>query len=241
MKSLRGRIVTISELSEADIQAMYRLMVQFYDNMVWENFNRDLQEKDYCVLLSSPEQKICGFSTQKLLRFEVESRIVHGVFSGDTIIHKDYWGSIEMFRLFARFFVRYAEQFPEFYWFLISKGYKTYRMLPAFVNEFYPNYRTPTPARMKEIMNTYGSLCYPAEYDPSDGVVHYATVKDRLKDGVADITEDKLFDPDIAFFLRQNPGYIDGDDLVCLASLKKENLTRRGLRFLRGSEKIRGV
>ena len=31
------------------------------------------------------------------------------------------------------------------YWLLTSKGYKTYRFLPVFFNEFYPCFSSPTP------------------------------------------------------------------------------------------------
>ena len=44
----------------------------------------------------------------------------------------------------------------EFYWFLISKGYKTYRFLPLFFREFYPRHDAPTPAWAKEILDALG-------------------------------------------------------------------------------------
>lgn len=234
MTKLSGNLSKITDLTQAEIQAMYGLMDQFYDNMTETNFISDLTEKDSAILLRHEDGTIVGFSTQKLLEIPVAERIVHGVFSGDTIIHKDYWGNMELFWVFSKHFLTLAEQYPEFYWFLISKGYKTYKMLPLFFNEYYPNYKTKTPERIKHIMDAYGYYCYPDEYNPIDGVIHYRSTKDWLKEGIADITPQKLKDPDIAFFIKQNPQYHLGNDIVCLASLKQENIKKKAWKLLTG-------
>lgn len=48
--------------------------------------------------------------------------------------------------------------------------------------------------------------------------------KDKLKEGVADITERHLKNKDIKFFQEKNPKYFMGNDMVCITKLKKENL-----------------
>ena len=233
---LEGRVVERKEIPETDIDAMFSLMNTFYDNMSRDVFRKDLADKDYCLILKNEQQEIVGFTTQKILTFELDGQPVHGVFSGDTIIHRDYWGSLEMYVVFARFFFELGKSYDRLYWFLISKGYKTYRMLPVFFRTFYPSYRMETPLLEKRVMDAYASSLYPDDYNPGTGVIEYGSVKDKLKDGVADITAKELRHPDIEYFVRANPDYKDGNDLVCLALLREDQLQPGARRLLFGED-----
>lgn len=224
---LKGVVRPISEYGETEILAMYSLMVQFYDNTEETVFRRDFFDKDYCLSLYQENGELVGFTTQKVMELTVEGKTIHGIFSGDTIIHKDYWGDIKLFQVWAKFWFKYAEQYDEFYWFLISKGYKTYRIMPLFWTQFYPNYRMETPEFEQKIIDTYATKLYPDEYNPKTGVVEYKSVKDKLKSGVADIGEHELKNLDVAFFTKRNPNYCIGNDLACLAKINKSMLKKR--------------
>lgn len=230
---LEGRVIPRSELTDREIPVMFMLMNEFYDNMSMDVFRKDLDSKDYCLLLTNETGEIVGFTTQKILSFSLDGEMIHGVFSGDTIIHRDYWGSLEMYVVFSRFFFEFAKKYDRFYWFLISKGYKTYRILPVFFSEFYPSCGKAVPPLEKAVMDAYASILYPDEYNPETGVIQYAAAKDKLKDGIADITEKELRNPDIRFFIEANPDYRKGNDLVCLARLDEDSLQprARGLLF----------
>jgi len=234
MSDLFGEILEIKELCNEDIAVMYKLMDEFYDNMTLEYFIKDLKEKDYCIILRDNLKIIQGFSTQKIIEVDVDDKKVHGVFSGDTIIHSDYWGSFELHKAFAKFFFDYGEKYDEFYWFLISKGYKTYKMLPAFFKKSYPSYKEQAPKYIQDIMNAFGNASYPEEFDEESGVIKYKHVKDKLKEGVADIDDKKLRDKHIKYFVEINPTYIDGNDLVCLAKMEKDNLRPTAKRLFYG-------
>ena len=112
------------------------------------------------------------------------------------------------------------------------KGYKTYKFLPTFFKEFYPNYKAETPEKFKNIMDLFGEIKYPNEYNKENGVIEYKGIKDSLKKGVADITEKELKDKNVQFFLESNPNYEKGNDLVCITSLKIENLKEKTLKIL---------
>ena len=194
---LRGKVFDINNLSRQNINRMFELMNMFYENANFDVFIRDLNDK---------------------------SKEVNGVFSGDTIIHKDYWGSLELYKIFGEKYIDFSDSSDEFYWFLISKGYKTYRILPSFFYKFYPTYLYETPPEIKAIMDSFGKYYYPNEYNSASGVIEYKKVKDKLRAGVADITEDKLKNKHINFFKSINPDYIKGNDVVCLTSLKSYNI-----------------
>lgn len=229
---LKGFIKSVNEYSEAEISAMYSLMAEFYDNTDEAVFRRDFFDKDYCLALYLENGLLVGFTTQKILEIDANGKKVNGIFSGDTIIHKDYWGDTELFKVWAKFWFKFAEKYDEFYWFLICKGYKTYRIMPLFWKEFYPNYRKETPKYEQNIINAYSSTLYPDEYNPKTGVIEYKSIKDKLKNGVANVGEREIKNKDIAFFCKANPDYINGNDLACIAKIDKEKLKRHAPELL---------
>jgi hypothetical protein len=228
---LHGVLVRTGLLGESVRTGMFGLMQQFYDNTDYTVFLRDLQEKDFCILLCDGGGNLRGFSTQMTISIQTGEQTVHGIFSGDTIIHSDYWGSLELFRVFIQNMVPLGTQYSSFYWFLTSKGYKTYRMLPVFFKEFYPSCRSATPRCEQTVMHAFGRVRYPGRYDETSGVVTYRETKDKLKTGIADVTENRLRDEHVRFFVEKNPGYLEGNDLVCIASLAETNF-RDGVRNL---------
>ena len=228
--ALKGQLVARDSLDQDTKRAMLALMQSFYDGVREEAFANDLSKKDTCILLYGDDGSLQGFSTQQVLTISVGGGQAKGVFSGDTIIHPDSWGSLELYKVFARHFF---DREPEpLYWFLISKGYKTYKMLPTFMKEFWPRHDAETPADARAVMAAFGAHLYPGEYNPETGVVEYRGEKDKLKAGVADVTPGRLRDADIAFFVENNPGYARGNDLVCLTRLSRENLVPRAERLL---------
>jgi hypothetical protein len=224
MSALRGSLVDIDRLTDHDTRDMYALFERYYVNTRPGVFLSDLAEKDACIMLRDSDGVIRGFSTQLVMSVRVGTSVVHGVFSGDTIIDREHWGSPELFRAFARHFVGESRPHRQLYWFLTSKGYKTYQMLPLFFRSFYPRADTPTPDREQQIMDAYATARYGRDYDPHRGVVAYRGVKDALRTGVADITDARLGDRHIRHFLELNPGHIRGEDLVCLTELAPDNL-----------------
>lgn len=234
MEILHGKVIEVKYLTDQDKRDMYSLMDEFYDDTDFQVFLRDLIEKDYCILLFDEGNRIQGFSTQKIMHVEVEGEKIYGVFSGDTIIHKECWGSMELYKLFGRYFMEIGKRYDNFYWFLISKGYKTYKMLPLFFKEYYPNYKMETPTFEHKIMDALGMTKYPEDYDMESGVILYRGTKDKLKPEVAEITEKQLRDKEIVYFLKRNPEYYKGYDLVCLARFTEDNLRPRVLSLILG-------
>lgn len=229
MVDLRAEILDAAALSASARDAMFAVMTLVYDGVSRDAFERDLDCKDECIVLRTPAGDLVGFSTQKLLTVEVPDvdgvRQVSGVFSGDTVIQPDHWGSPALLQAFSRRYI--AERDEPLWWFLIVKGPRTYRFLPTFFTTFWPDRRTPTPPGARAIMDAYADALYPDDYHRDSGVIAYRTPKDRLRAGVAGITERDLRNPDVAFFAARNPGHALGHDLVCLCELSPGNLKPR--------------
>jgi hypothetical protein len=235
--SLDGEIVGVDILSRESVNEMYDLMTAHYDNVDPDTFQRDLSEKrDVILLRDSEERSIKGFSTLMLLEQAVEGDSVTALFSGDTIIDKEYWGTNELPKWWGRYAFSLIDEMPdrELYWFLMSKGYKTYRFLPVFFNEFHPRRNVDFPEREKRILDTFATSKFPESYNPKTGVISYRGGKDHLKKGVADIDESRMKNPDIKYFVERNPNWQDGDELACLIRLTKDNFNKMGHRVIKG-------
>ena len=222
MADVTTAVVAPDELSAADRDTMFTLMCLVYDGMTRDHFDADLGNKDEVITLRDEDGTVVGFSTQRFVHLDVDGRRVTGVFSGDTVIHPDHWGSPALFQAFARRY--FAVRDEPWYWFLISKGHRTYRMLPTFFTEFWPDRRAETPADAQAIMHAYATHLFGDEYNPATGVIEYREAKDRLRDGMAGVTEQLMRNGDVAHFVALNPGHETGHDLVCLAELSPDKL-----------------
>ena len=97
--------------------------------------------------LDARDGTVRGFSTQRVLAATVEGTRVRAIFSGDTVIDRAYWGEQELVRGWSRFAGAVRAEAPEtpLFWFLISKGYRTYLYLPLFFARYFPRHDAPTP------------------------------------------------------------------------------------------------
>lgn len=234
-KSLSGEIIDISQLSLQQINDMYNLMNKYYENIKRDNFKKDLLEKRKVILLrDSIEEDIKGFSTLMLLEQEINGDDITALFSGDTIIDKEYWGESELPKWWGRYAFSLIDEMPdrELHWFLMSKGYKTYRFLPVFFNEFYPRRNVEFPQREKEILDALAYAKFPRNYNAETGIISFDGKKDHLKQGIADIDESRMKNQDIQYFVERNPNWQQGDELACLVRLTKDNFNKMAHRVI---------
>lgn len=233
-KSLKGEALPRSDLTDQDVQNMFSIFQDYYENTTPEIFHRDLDSKNWVIILRDPESKsMQGFSTLAFYESVVKGKPVGVVYSGDTIIRPAYWGTSELPLIWGRSVLRIGAQLPQpLYWLLISSGYKTYRFLPTFFKEFYPRHDRPTPPEVQEIIDHLARERFGAGYYPELGIVRLAEGATPLREGVADITERHLKDPHIAFFVARNPGHAEGDELICLTRIGLGNFTAAAVSLL---------
>lgn len=234
MKNVIGEIIDVGLLTPADHDAMFCLMAQHYASLRRDAFESDLADKQWLIRMIDPiDGSLCGFSTQTLMSVEVEGRPVRALFSGDTIVAPAYRGRNPLAGLWGRLALSMIDQeWGELYWFLISKGYKTYRFLPVFFDEYYPHVDRATPPGKRRVIDALADARYPAAYDRAGGVIRADADSCRLREGVARITRRRLLDPHVRFFVSRNPGHAGGDELCCLAPLTRENFKPAAYRVI---------
>ena len=231
---LSSQTVGRASLSADTRQAMFALFDEYYLGATLEIFRRDLGNKNWVILLRDEEGRVQGFSTLALYESTIYGKKVGVVFSGDTIIRREYWGTSELPRAWAKTVLREGMILAQpLWWLLISSGYKTYRFLPLFYKEFYPHDNVPTPPDMQALLDHLARERFGADYDARRGIVRFASGATPLREGVAEIDQARLKDPNVAFFMAVNPGHALGDELVCLTRIHPDNYTAAAQRMFR--------
>ena len=237
-RRLAGSVVGRTNLTHAERDEMYGLLEEYFDGTCRTRFEVDLGEKESVIMLRDVESgRIRGFSTSMRLASRINGQDVVAFFSGDTIIAREYWGDTLLSRLWSQTVFAEADRIvaaspaTRIYWFLICSGYRTWRFLPVFFREFYPNPNAPTPSHIQRILDTLGRQKFGDQFLPGPGIVRLRSAT-PLRAGVAEVTEQRLRDSQVAFFAKMNPGHTKGDELACLTEISRSNLTRAGQRMV---------
>ena len=122
--ALKTAIVSVSRLTLEDKTRMLWLMQAYYDSVTERQFLEDLSKKDAVILLKDQSREIQGFSTLATVRVKLDGKTLRAIFSGDTVIDKQYWGQRALGKAFLRylFIEKLKSPFEPLYWLLISKG-----------------------------------------------------------------------------------------------------------------------
>jgi hypothetical protein len=227
-----GETRRTADFRSADRRACFDLLRRLFLGVRWNEFVRDFDEKDAVMLLrDAATGTIGGFSTVTELELAVGGEPVPVVFSGDTAVLPEYRKSLALGQELARCFREVHERHPgrRVFYLLISKGWRTYKILPFFFREFFPRHDAATPPFERALIDAFGAAKYPGLY--SGGVIRFGDDAPRLRpDGVDALPVRQ--DAHTAFFLRANSGYLEGDELVCAARIEPANFTAQTMRLL---------
>ena len=214
---------------------MYRLFDTYYDGASRLQFERDLSGKTHVIELVDGAE-LRGFSTLAVFDDEGDGR-ARIIYSGDTIIHHSFWGEQALALAFCRFAgtVSARSANRRVYWLLISKGHRTYRYLSLFAHRYHPHHAQPAAPEIESLLQRVAAARFGSAYDKTSGIVRFGAASTRLRSQWHDVRPSHRRLPDVAFFLERNPGYQQGDELVCLCELESSNLRSFALRaFVEG-------
>jgi hypothetical protein len=235
------RIVEPRSLGEPEIDAMYRLYQSYYECVCRERFEHDLRRKHEVIVLER-RGRLIGFSTLAYLAIEVHGRAAQLVFSGDTIVTRSCWGrsGLGLAFLFALARRRLAQPGSPLYWFLISKGYKTYLLMANNFAEHYPAYERTTPDWAQAAIADASRRLFGDAYDPRRQLIDFGESRGQLRPHVATPSAELIAShPRVRFFVTANPTWVRGTELPCLARFSLATLPRyaikRAFRRLQGA------
>lgn len=213
----------LHEVSIVDAGKMHELFEQYYHNAPFDTFLSDLRKKDGVIFLREQHnKKIVGFSTLQTMELDLGGRTVRGLFSGDTVSERRYWGNRAMLSCFARQMLRIRLQklTMPLYWLLISKGFKTYLILTNNFPKHYPHVDGQFDRQLAPVVDAYCEKLWPAAFDRNNRVLQFGEGYQKLKGDVAEITSEmKVENPKIDFFEVKNPTWRDGTELPCVGQV----------------------
>ncbi len=224
-KKLVSRKLKIDQLNPSQKERMYEIFGTYYNNVSKLQFDRDLEKKDIVFLLLDGKTKVIqGFSTLVNLSVRIDGKKVRGCFSGDTIIEREYWGQGTLGVAFLKhlFIQKMKRPWENLYWFLISKGYKTYLLMANNFSEHYPRYEKSTPMKETQILESFSKALYGEYFSPKTGIISFSKSvdKDKLKQEITPITKELLLqNPRIKYFADKNPDWEIGHELACIAKM----------------------
>ena len=226
---LRAKTIAVADLREDKKSCMWDVFSRYYDDIEQTRFTSDLAAKSHVILLyDTGDRSLQGFSTLQLLPGSLEGKSYLAIYSGDTILSEGYWGQTALQRAFTTYVLWQMVTHPTIpvYWFLISKGYKTYLLLSRNYVEHWPRWEEPTPPFQKAVLDQLCREKFGDDWKPELGVLQFETPQGKLKESVAEIDEDLLRQyKDILFFDTANPGHRNGDELCCLGRVNPAFIT----------------
>jgi hypothetical protein len=229
MASLKGSTVRRESLTEAQRAQMLALMQLCYAGVSAERFAADLDAKQYVILLHARRgAELVGFSTVRVAEERIGARAVEVVYSGDTVIHPDWWGHKVLQVCFGRFLLwrKLRRPLRPLHWLLLSAGFKTYLLAVNYFARTMPRRDwTPPPGRA-EFLRELATRWFGSQYDARRGTLRFHGTHYRVRDGIAPIDRAAAAHPHIAFFAERNPGHVDGEELVCLVEIRGWDLAR---------------
>lgn len=235
--TLRAEVVAAQGLDSAGVDAMFRLYRDYYAPADRRAFSADLAAKTHVILLFDAGSRLRGFSTIRRWRADTPLGPRAFMYSGDTVIAQAFWGSqtlpLRWIELAGE--LKAADPATPLHWLLISKGHRTYRLMPAFARRSFPSRSEPTPPAMAALMTYMGAALFGPRFDAAAGVVRREPGGAALKPAFAGLDAARRRHPEIRHFLALNPGHGEGDELLCLCDLSMENLRPMAqTRFARG-------
>jgi len=217
-------IKQINDLDEATRNQIVEIYLNYYDGSSRSRVLSDLERKTEVLLLFF-KGRLIGFTTLLLYSRSWQGAPIRILYSGDTIVEREHWGQQALaFAWIARMGEIKNEQ-PEIplYWFVIIKGHRTFKYLSVFAKSFYPHWSDSRPD-LKLLADALAKDKFGIDYNPETGIVEYAISQGHLKQEIVCPTEEEMEKESVKYFLRANPNYKLGHELVCLCELEEENM-----------------
>jgi hypothetical protein len=219
-----ARTVPVSAVGAPLREEMYALFERYYADTERARFEKDLSDKDEVILLEDARTRtLQGFSTLKLVTLsQADGTRCRAMYSGDTVIARGYWGQSALGLEFLRrlWLGKARRPLEPLYWFLISKGYKTYLLMANNFPVHYPRHEAPTPPGMQRLLDALATQAFGQHYSAADGLIRFPRALGRVREEVAPISEEECAsNPRIRFFAERNPRWAEGTELACLAEM----------------------
>ncbi len=212
----------VDDISEPLINKMWQLYDSTYDYVNKEQFISDFKNKNFVfVARDKKTNAFKGFSTVYLYEIKFLNKKYGVIFSGDTIIHPDYWGNRALHLEFFKFAFKWKLKnlHKRLFWNLIASGNKTYLTMARNCNKYYPSFKQETPKWENVFIKKIGRQQFGQKFNLKNGIIEMNKPEAVFKTKLAPFSDEVKKIPEIDFFVRVNKGYHKGDELSCIAEM----------------------
>lgn len=225
-QDLRTELRAPADLAPADREEMYTLFARAYAGTDRQRFFSDLCAKRDAVLLRDGAGRVVGFTTLAVFDDQDGGLPIRCVFSGDTLVDPAFWGSNALNFAWIRHLATIRAEAPQtpHYWLLISKGFRTYRYLSTFANHYVPMRAGSDDPALSTLRDRLAARLFGAAFDKDRGIVAHDPPREHLSPTLAALPRAGRAAGEARFFAARNPGYLRGEELVCLCPLEPSNM-----------------
>lgn len=183
-----------------------------------------LKERQRIAIYKS-KGEIVGISAIDILPEEHNGKKACAIYTGNTWIRQD-WRNANLIQLLAFISMLEAKaRYPRhrLYWFFGSNNYMSYRLLYRNFEQFWPSPDHETPAWELNYMQHLGKVFFGPDMDEETLIWRQKSSR-SFKDEDTQLSNKLKQDPFIQYYLQRNPGYTQGDRLMCMAPLDKNSI-----------------
>ena len=208
-------------MDESSVTELYKFLSTLLDSsMTIQEFHKVLLSYSYAVIYRERRDgSLRGIFLMSLEKMKHEGKYFTLLRLGLSFIEKEYRGGPYIHYVFSYFrimeFLRHP--FTPFYVFGKVFGYRGYATLCNNFRHIYPGYKQETPDHIKKIISEFAmKLKMPnEEYDSDNCVLKREYV--HMKNFVSEPGRIDIKDPNVEFFIKTNPGWKKGHQLITLS------------------------
>ncbi len=177
------------------------------------------------IALFKYKGEIVGIAAIDIFPEVFEGEKACSIYTGNTWVRQD-WRNKNLIQLLA--FMSMIESkirypFHRLYWFFGSNNYMSYRLLYSNFSRFWPALDVQTPEWELNYMRHLGELYFDSTLD-RETLIWSQKGSRSFKEEDTVLADKHKKDPHIQFYLERNPGYMQGDRLMCMAPLDKNTI-----------------
>jgi hypothetical protein len=228
------RLVKTHTLSFFEREEIYLLLCTYFDGVQRNSFDSHLDQSNWVMLIREIGSGVLrGFSSFHLYETWFNGEPIAVVQSRDTAVDPCGWPNSVLPRAWMAVARTLHQEYRHrsLYWLLLCSNYRTFRSSATLWRQFYPKPDSHAATMVwPELVENLLESCDDVRYDRERNIATLAHGW-QLRDSLQRIPPPRAKDPDIRFFADRNPGYSQGQRLVCLTEIHPGNLTIAGRRL----------
>ncbi|MEE2961843.1 MAG: hypothetical protein VYA34_13995 [Myxococcota bacterium] len=232
LKSPRREFFPVVEMTSAQWDYILMMAKDVLGRV--EGLEASIKERERVALYWDEDDTIVGLIAIDLREETFNGRKVVSIYTGNTWLHDKCRGMNLVPKLALRCYVEALLRWPfhHHYWFFGSNSYRSYLTMTRNFALCYPQRETQAPKWETAYIQYLAEAFYGAKINPETFV--YETSGGRsFKEYAGGVPDSLNGDLDIEYFLKINPGFSEGDKVMCLGPLTMGNWRKIGIRSLK--------